>query len=236
MIVSVHQPHFLPWMGYFNKVLHSDVFAWLHSVQYRKNYFQNRTQIRNESNEQPLWLTLPVHARLGMAIDEVMIADPNWQEQICKTVEQCYRKAPYFIDYWPALCNSMMQASDSLDDVNYRTFLTLLDILECGHVRVVRVEDVPMSSTDATGRLVEICTYLDARYYISGKGGQTYLQTDQFESADIGVIWQNFDPNRVVYPQLGNTFVPGLSIIDCLFNVGPEQARELARQAWTPEL
>ena len=60
---------------------------------------------------------------------------------------------------------------------------------------------------------------------------------EQFESANIGVIWQDFDPNQVEYPQVGSTFVPGLSIIiDCLFNVGPEQARELAKQAWTPQL
>src|SRR4030065_2850677 len=121
MIVSIHQPHFLPWLGYFNKALRSDVFIWLHSVQYRKNYFQNRTSIKNV-NEQPLWLTLPVHAKLGMNIDEVTIATLGWREKVFRTVEQCYRKTSYFTTCWPSIQTSIEEAHDSLDDVHWKIF------------------------------------------------------------------------------------------------------------------
>jgi len=234
MIVGIHQPHFLPWMGYFNKVLHSDVFVWLHAVQFRKNYYQNRTRIKNVNGE-PLWLTLPVHAKLGMRIDEVTIADDRWYERIQKTVEQCYRKAPHFAECWTQIAAACAGASTSLDDINFRTFNALLKLLGASSVRVERVEHLHAASEDPTLRLVEICEELGASAYIAGAGGRNYLREEEFEKAGIRLLWQEFDPHRVVHPQLGETFVPGLSIIDCLFNAGPAETRELLVNAWRPE-
>lgn len=220
-------------MGYLNKVLHSDVFIWLHGVQYRKNYFQNRTLIKN-CDEQSVWLTLPVHARQGMKIDEVTIADPRWRNKVCRTVEQYYRKATFFSDCWPPLAAAMRDSPDSLDLVNYRTFRVLLGLLGGDTVRLERAGKLHAPSEDPTERLVELCIAVGANTYIAGKGGHNYLQTEAFERAGIKVIWQAFDPARVVYPQLGTSFVPGLSVIDCLFNIGPEATACMAREAWKP--
>lgn len=233
MIVSIHQPHFLPWIGYFNKVLHSDAFVWLNYVQYRKNYFQNRTRLKN-TDEEPLWLTLPVHAKHDMPIDQVIIADSRWRVRVCKTVEQCYRKTPYFAECWPALSAAIMQAPDSLDGANYQTFQAVLQLLEGHHVRIIRAEEITVNSDDPTGRLVDMCRFLGATRYIAGKGGHNYLRVEEFEKAGIAVDWQQFDPARVVYSQLGERFVPGLSVIDCIFNLGPAKAREVIQRAWTP--
>ncbi len=234
MIVSIHQPHLLPWLGYMNKALSSDVFVWLHSVQYRKNYYQNRTKIKNV-NEQPLWLTLPVHAKLGMPIDQVTIADPGWRERLQKTVEQCYRKTRYFAECWPPLAEALRDASDNLNDVNFRTFTVLLQLLDGGSLQVKAISDLPATSSDPTLRLVEACTTLGATHYIAGKGGQNYLRVEEFEQVGIKVLWQAFDPANVTYPQMGKTFAPGLSVIDCLFNVGALKTRQLLLDAWKPE-
>jgi hypothetical protein len=233
MIVGIHQPHLLPWLGYFNKVLRSDVFIWLHSVQYRKNYYQNRTRIKN-INEQPLWLTLPVHASFGMLIDEVTIAEPRWRDKIQKTVEQCYRKAPYFKNCWPPLVEAMAESSDQLHDANYRLFVAVLMLLGAGSIRIEQAGSIGGDSEDPTLRLVNLCRTVGATTYIAGKGGHNYLRTSEFESANIRVIWQEFDPARTVYPQLGATFVPGLSVIDALFNLGGERTREVILSAWEP--
>jgi len=233
VIVSIHQPHFLPWIGYFNKVLQSDAFVWLNYVQYRKNYYQNRTKVKNV-NEEPLWLTLPVHAKHDMTIDQVVIADSRWRARVCKTIEQCYRKASFFAECWPALSAAIMQAPDSLDGANYQTFRALLQLLNGKHVRVIRAEEIPAASSDPTGRLVEMCRFLEATRYIAGRGGHNYLRVEEFEKAGIAVAWQEFDPGRVVYAQSGAKFVPGLSVIDCIFNLGPAKARELIQGAWTP--
>lgn len=233
MIISIHQPHFLPWMGYFNKVLRSDTFVWLHSVQYRKNYYQNRTKIKNV-NGQALWLTLPVHANLGMLIDEVTIADTRWRERVHKTVEQCYRKAPHFAECWPVLSAAINNSTDNLSDVNFKTFTAALQLLGNTSVRVELVGNIDAASSDPTRRLVEICTALGGTTYIAGKGGHNYLRVEDFKSAGIEVVWQEFDAERVVYKQLGDEFIPGLSMIDSLFNVGPAVARQLILNAWTP--
>jgi hypothetical protein len=234
MIVSIHQPHFLPWMGYLNKVWHSDVFVWLHTVQYRKNYFQNRTRIKNE-NEQPLWLTLPVHARLGMPIDNVIIADSHWKDRVQKNVEQCYRRTPFFDAIWPALHDCMQELSDNLDEVNFQLFNTILCLLDCRHVTIKRVVEIPIDSENPTERLVKICSFLGAEKYIAGRGGRNYMQVELFERAGVEIVWQAFDPQTITYAQTGKTFLPGLSIIDCLFNVGPLKTRHLIEAAWRPE-
>lgn len=233
MIASIHQPHFLPWLGYFNKVLHSDVFIWLHSVQFRKNYFQNRTRIKN-GTDAPFWLTLPVHARLETQIEDVVIAEPRWRNRVQKTVEQFYGKTPYFRQCWPTLSAAITRAPDNLDGVNYQTFLALLQLLEVEHVRVMRAEELSVCANDPNKRLIEMCARVGADRYIAGKGGRNYVRVEEFERAGIAVIWQVFDPGKVVYSQPGNTFVPGLSVIDCLFNVGPEKTRTLIEGAWTP--
>jgi hypothetical protein len=235
MILSIHQPHFLPWMGYFNKVLQSEVFVWLHSVQYRKNYYQNRTKIKNV-NEAPLWLTLPVHAKLGIPIDQVTLADPRWRERVSKTVTQCYCKAPYFDEVWEVINDAMTSSSDNLSDVNFRTFSAVLGLLRGEQVRVELASNLPASSPDPTLRLVELCTAAGGKTYIAGKGGHNYLRVEEFERAGIRVIWQDFVSDGVTYKQSGKVFVPGLSIVDCLFNVGPAAARELTLNAWKPPL
>jgi hypothetical protein len=233
MIVSIHQPHFLPWMAYFNKVLSSDTFVWLHSVQYRKNYFQNRTQIKNV-NEQPLWLTIPVHAKFGVKIDEVTVADPKWCNRICRTIEQCYCKAPYFAECWPILEECLQTTADTLDEINYRTFRVLLRLLNADAVTVKRIGDVAVDSDDPTARLVNVCTAVGATAYIAGRGGRNYLRHEEFEKAGIKVVWQDFLFHKATYSQLGKTFLSGLSIIDCIFNVGPIRAKDLLIKAWAP--
>ena len=98
----------------------------------------------------------------------------------------------------------------------------------------VRVGDLGGTSEEPTDRLVEACRAVGAKTYIAGKGGRNYLRTEAFEKAGIGVVWQQFDPASVPYPQTGPGFVPGLSVLDCLFNVGPEEAARLIRAAWAP--
>lgn len=232
MIVSVHQPHFLPWLGYVNKALASDVFVWLHDVQYRKNYFQNRTRIRGERGDAQ-WLTIPVHARHDSRIDEVRLADPDSRERAGRTIAQCYRKAAAFEKVWPALEAELAVSTDSLEDLNWRLFAATLRLLGA-QVRVVRSGELAVPREDPTERLVAICRELGASTYLAGRGGRNYLRTDAFDAAGIRVLWQDFDPDSATYPQTGPGFLPGLSVLDCLANVGPEEAARRIREAWKP--
>lgn len=233
MIVSIHQPHFLPWLGYFNKVLNSDTFVWLHNVQFRKNYFQNRTKIKNSDTDQELWLTIPVKASLADNIDQVKVADARWANKAVKTIEQYYRKAPYFKQYF-SMITDHFAASDLLDEINYRTFKVLLRELRY-EGNVVRMDELKIDTLDPNQRLIEICKKLNSNHYIAGKGGKNYLNNEQWANEGIKVSWQSFNSEALQYPQLGKIFVPSLSVIDCLFNNGPDKTRELIVNAWRVE-
>jgi hypothetical protein len=233
MIVSIHQPHFFPWLVYFNKVLNSDVFVWLESVQYRKNYFQNRTRIKC-SDSRLQWLTVPVHAPLGTPISRVLIADPRCRIKVEKTIEQSYGKAPYFASTWPKLRSALSCAPANLEALNALTFTAVMQLLGGKQPRIVRDGELAVVSKDPNVRLVEICQRLGATHYIAGKGGRNYLRVEEFREKNIEVIWQQFDVTRVTYPQRSDSFVPGLSVLDCLFNVGPAETQRLVLNAWKP--
>lgn len=235
MTISVHQPHFLPWLGYFNKILNSDVFVWLHTVQYRKNYFQSRTKIKNPQNDTEFWLTIPVHAPLGTSIDQVTIADRRWNVKIIKTIEQFYRKAPYFDELWGPLKAELEKPAEFLDDVNYRTICLLLKMLKY-QGRIFRMEELNITCEDPNERLRTICYKLGAKDYIAGKGGKNYMCENDWVAAGIKIHWQQFNPESVHYPQIGKTFLGGLSIIDSLFNVGVSETKEMIFSAWQPNL
>lgn len=231
MIVSIHQPHFLPWLGYFNKVFNSDVFVWLHNVQYRKNYFQSRTRIKNPQNAEPFWLTVPVHAPLGIQIDQVHQANNRWVSGMVKTLEQFYKKSAHYKSIAPELISIITSGETNLDQLNYKLFQLLLSKLNF-EGKVVRVEELLPLSEEPNERLIEICRKLGADGYIAGKGGRNYVNINQWNAAGVPVYWQEFKVESVVYPQQGQGFIPGLSIIDCIFNIGLESTRSLIVNAW----
>lgn len=229
MIVSVHQPHFLPWLGYFNKIANSDVFVWLHNVQFRKNYYQNRVKIKGTSGNAQ-WLTVPVHASLESKIDEVTLADPEHLGKIASTVEHCYARASYMEELWLPLREVLQQSHQRLDPLNRQLFDVLMEMLEFD-CRVVRAGEIE-ARDDPTLRLIDICRHLGADAYLAGAGSRKYLDVEAFEKHSIQVIWQNFIENHPVYDQLRGDFIPGLSIVDTLFNVGVQQTRQLIGEAW----
>ena len=97
--ISIHQPHFLPWLGYFNKIIHADMFVVLEQVQYRKNYFQNRCKIKG--NNKDLWLSLPVKKSSSSLIRDVeLINNKKDRLKIIKTLMQYYSKTKYFDNYF----------------------------------------------------------------------------------------------------------------------------------------
>jgi hypothetical protein len=235
MIASAHQPHFLPWLGYLNKVSNSDVFIWLDTVQYRKNYFQNRTQIAGADGVER-WLTLPVHAHHDTTIDRVEIADPRWKSRIGKTIEQAYRKAPHFDECWPPLRDAITLASDRLNDANYRVFQVLLQQLGLSHIRIVQASKLGVAATEPSQRLAELCGSVRADRYIAGHGGRKYLRAEVLERSGIRVLWQAFDVGSTAYCRAEGVMVQGTSVIDYLFHLGPQRTRELTQRAWSVAL
>lgn len=219
MLLAIHQPNFLPWPGFFHKWMISDSMLLLDTVQYEKNEWQNRNRIKTAQG--PQWMTVPVNYRFPQRINEVGIADQRWPRKLCRSVEQAYAKAPYTDDYWPPLRQILHEPYDSLRDLNVALIRRVGEFLDCTAPLSIASE-LDVENTDPTGRLLDLCAALKADAYLSGQEGRAYLDRDAFASRGISLYFQAVE--APVYTQLHREFVSHLSILDMLFNVGPEAA------------
>jgi len=219
-VVAIHQPEHLPWLGFFHKMLSSDVFVLLDNVPFRKNYFQNRNRLRGARG--PVWITVPVltKGRSGQLISQVQInpAERRWGKRLWHTLRQCYGRAPFFAHYGPALeelyCHRQWQL---LAELNVALIELLRQWLGIG-TRLLRASELPVSGS-STLLLWRICRHLGAGAYLSGSHGPQYLDEGPFRQAGIEVLYQDFRHPR--YRQLYEPFIPQMSALDLLMNHGP---------------
>src|SRR5712692_8822643 len=129
MLVTIHQPEHLPWLGFFDKARRADVLVLLDSVQFRKNYFQNRNRVRGARGA--LWVTVPVLTKgsADQTIQDVKIngdGSPRWREKYWGTIEQSYNRAPFWGKYAEELKNALWIETTSLSHLNVRLIELLL--------------------------------------------------------------------------------------------------------------
>lgn len=226
MKCAIHQPQFLPWLGYLNKINSSDVFVFLDDVQFKKNEYQNRNRVR--VGDEPRWLTVPVSFNFGDTIRETKLAGRDfWGEKALKTLELNYAKAPFYRRYVSGLADIVRRDWPNLAELNEATVRWLMDCFDIRKEALVSSK-MPEFPPDPTGRLIAVCRHLGADAYISGAGGRSYLDVARFDKAGIKLEFQEF--LHPVYPQCyirQREFIPFLSAIDGLFNCGGgEEARK----------
>jgi hypothetical protein len=217
-VVAIHQPQYLPWLGYFDKLDRCDIFCLLDTVQYKKNEFQNRNRIKTAQGWQ--WLTVPVTYRFPQRINEVGInLTVDWQRKHLQALKTNYGKAPFFDTYMASFEEFYQQSYELLAEVNVGCIRLLLELLGLER-KLVLASSLPVETEDPTLRLVEICKTLEGDTYISGKDGANYMDLDIFHSHQVQILLQEF--KHPEYPQCYDAFEPNLSIVDLLFNCGPE--------------
>ncbi|MDX8383747.1 MAG: WbqC family protein [Ghiorsea sp.] len=216
-IVTIHQPNYMPWSGFFHKWMHADAFVILDTVQYHKNEWQNRNQIKTSQGSQ--WVTVPVSYRFPQHIEEVGIVSSPWAKKQVSSIEQAYAKAAYLSEYWPALRAILLQKHTRLVDLNVAVIRYLGQALGCTSPLLLASE-LPVDQDEPTQRLIAICQHLHADTYLSGQEGRSYLQQDAFSQTKIKLMFQHAQPPT--YSQLHGTFVPYLSALDLLLNTGKD--------------
>lgn len=219
-VVAVHQPNYLPWFGYFHKIHRADVFVFLDDVEYTSGSWINRNRIKTPDGW--TWLTVPVRDS-GGPIAEVRIArERRWQEVHRKSLQQNYGKASHFEEVFPLFERLYDREWEWLHELNVAAVEHVADEigLEC---RFVRSSALSVETT-RTDRLVDICERLDADRYLSGTGARSYTDPDRFDEAGIELEYQSFEHPR--YEQRFDSFVPELSIVDVLMNVGTTGTRD----------
>ena len=224
MKIAVHQPQYIPWLGYFHKMANVDLFVFLDNVQYKKREFQNRNRIKTPSG--PIWLTVPVLTKgnFFQKISEVKIDNQErWREKHYETLKRNYSKAPFFKTYQNFLDEIYGKEWDYLIDLNVATVNYLKDALKI--TTPIKLESEIGTTKTHTERIIEICKKTGADTYLSGAGGKDYMDEGLFEQNKIKLEYQEFI--FPVYPQLYGDFIPNLSALDLIFNCGPDSKKKL---------
>lgn len=217
MLAGIHQSHYLPWLRYIDKVARCDVFIVLDNIQYNKNGWQNRNKIKTTSGS--TLLTVPVHAPLGSALDEVRIDNTaRWARKHWATIRQNYARAPYFEDHEPFLTEVFDRDWQWLTEIN-RVMLEYFAATLGISTRVVYASELNVPG-EATERLVNLLQAVGAGEYFSGAYAlEQYLDASMLQEAGIALRIQEW--TAPVYPQLHGDFISDLAILDLLLNCGP---------------
>ena len=226
MVVGIHQLHYLPWLRYFHKIACSEVFVVLDNIQYNKNGYQNRNRIKTPQG--PLMLSVPVFDRFGQSLDAVRIDNKrNWAAKHWRSIEQNYRRAPFFDAFAPALYSFYQQPSDSLNALNRAMLHFFLDAL--GITTPILYSSEMEAPGEATTRLVNLIRAAGGSTYLTGAYAlDTYLDVEELANAGITLEIQAW--KSVEYPQAHGPFVADLSIVDLLMHCGPQSRSVLLGQ------
>lgn len=217
--VSIMQPTYLPWVGYFDLIAQSDYFVFLDSVQFNDRSWQQRNRIKG--SDRVLWITVPVltKGRREQTIKDVIIdKTQNFSDKHIKTISQFYGKAPFFSDYMEGIKSIFDRSHEHLVNLN-------IDLIGwiCEHLGIKK-ELIRSSSLNVEGSktelLVNICKCLGARHYLSAEGSRTYIEENNlFDKNGIELSYHSY--NHPEYTQLYGDFIPHMSAIDLLLNEGP---------------
>jgi WbqC-like protein family len=217
--IAIHQPNFMPWLGYFHKMSMVDVFVLLDDVQVPQGKsFASRALIKTNTGE--LWITVPTLDKPDKAdYRNTQILNSNWKNKTLKTIKLAYQKAPFFNSYFDAFAETYMAPSQLLFELNYRLIVFFQKSLGIQSTLKISSE---LGGNELIGaeKIHFILDSLSANTYVSGKGGGSmrYIDESAFKAKNIKLIWQEFHLSE--YPQLHDTFIPKLSALDYLFNCG----------------
>jgi len=231
MLIAIHQPNFLPWLGWFDKLARADLFILLDNVAHQRggSNYTNRVQILAAGA--PRWLTVPVTRGEAARhrIDQLRIAeDPGWRRKLRASVAQSYARTPFFGETMGLVDGVLADGGDRLCEINIGGIAAIARALDLPCQRMVRA-----SALDVAGRgtelLVALVQAVGGDAYLAGGGAGGYQDDAAFAAAGIKLYRQQY--RHPVYRQLGDQFVPGLSAIDALMNCGPEAALLVGRSA-----
>ena len=218
--VAIMQPTYFPWVGYFGMIDRVDTFIFLDSIQYAKRTWQQRNKIKTATG--PIWLTVPTMSKgkHKQLINEVEIdTSRNFQASHLASIDNNYRKSPYYSEYSPALFSLLEKDHKNLSVLT--TELVKWFCNELGITTSIKYSSEMQSVGIKAELLATLCAQVDATEYVSAPGSREYLEeSDSFDKRNIAINY--FEYEHPKYPQLFGEFTPYMSIIDLLFNVGPE--------------
>lgn len=232
MIVAAHQPNFMPWLGYFDKMQKADLFVSVDHVQMERQSYQNRTSIKTGQGRR--WITVPVvqNSRSERIADKLIDNSRDgrfrWSRKMLLTLKYAYQSAPHFHAREAALTELLDRRWERLEELNR----SLIDF--CREALNIRTPILGSSSLRIPGAksemVLNLCREVGADTYLAGGGASKgYLDVRAFERAGIRIIWQDFSHPRYHQHPGSDVFLERMSALDMIFNCGPQSAQFFAK-------
>lgn len=227
-VVAIHQPNFFPWLGYFNKIAKADTFVFLDHVQFSKTAGTWSNRVNIMINKSPGWLTAPIDRNFhGVRnINEMYYQRNNqWRQKLIKTIEFNYKKSPFFKEVISTIEPLILNQEESISRYNIIAVKLIAHKLNIPSDKFILSSEVNIEG-HSNEMLVSIVKALKGNIYMCGGGADGYQNEDVFKKNEISLKKQDF-----LHPQYeqfnSDSFHPGLSILDALFNVGWNQTMQL---------
>jgi WbqC-like protein family len=219
--IAISQSNYIPWKGYFDLINTVDEFVLYDDMQYTKEDWRNRNKIKTKEGSQ--WLTIAVKAKFLQKINETKISDPKWGNKHWGSIYHNYCKAPFFNTYKDIFENLYRNSKEELlSKVNFSFIKAICEILD------IKTEiiwsDMFELLPDRNERLIDICNKREATQYYSGPAAKSYLDIPLFEKQNISVNFYDYS-GYPGYQQLFGDFDHAVTILDLLFNEGPNASK-----------
>lgn len=216
------QSSFMPWIGYFSMIRASNTFVLIDDVQYDKNGWRNRNRIKGRNSA--IWLTVPVltSKRSGQLISAVEIDySTKWEETLLGKIRESYKDAKFFSVIYPMIVDSLKPQDMSLNELNLKLITEFMNVLRMN--QIVVMSSTLNASQERISRLIDYSELTQCEQYISGPMAKNYIDEKRFREHGLHLRWYEYN-ELLEYSQLGGDFLPKLSIVDLLMNLGPEEA------------
>lgn len=217
--LAVLQSNYIPWKGYFDIIHDVDLFIFYDDVQYTKNDWRNRNRVKTPNGA--AWLTIPTGNDIDRLICEVPLTDRRWAAKHWKTLSQCYSRAPHFKTYKAFFEYAYLDMQwDHLSRLN-QYLITEISREFLGIETEFRDSREYRASGTKLDRLIDIIQKAQAAVYVSGPSARSYIDPGRFEDAGVQLVYKSYQ-DYPEYPQLYPPFEHGVTVLDLLFNVGPD--------------
>lgn len=229
----IHSPYFLPWSGYFSKLIYANKFVILDNVYYSKRHYIDRSRIISTDGN-PIWLSLPTGQNFQIPINQISFkANSELIEKIRKTLYHSYCKAKFFDDNFDQVFSFIKGAfnhNDFLYLISIEIIDSLIDYLDIPKPEVILASSIP-TRTEPTLRIMDILEATKSKAILVGDGrSKSKHDFVLVKENGYAVYIQDFYRYHPEYSQSrrrSRPFYPGLSILDAIFNIGPKETRDL---------
>jgi len=223
--IAIHQPNYIPWLGYFYKIYLADVFVFLDDVQFSNEGMQNYHYIKTSQGS--FRLKIPVKVSFGEVINQVRPRNElNWKEKHLRTIEMNYRKAAFYHVVFNDISELLNRDYDNLASLDIEIIKFICN--KFGLKTEFTSSSLLSINTARLEKIIDICNALGCKIYCSGIGARNYQKKEDFEKRGIQLKYSNFEP--FYYPQLWDKSQINVSVIDYLMNCGYDWQRVIDNQ------